>query len=158
MYLEAYERENISQKTKDALKELVGVALTISKIPEIDTEVARALLHKQILGSAERFIESTTAALGQRERSITVQGEVDPTLYQKIQRDRALTPHHRALLRAFCTHAVWSGSRLRSMGYNVDGHCHRCGHACDSLYHRLWECPSTADIRADTFEDMSWSG
>lgn len=48
----------------------------ISKIPEIDTDVARALLQKQILGSAERFIETTTAALGQRERSITVQGEV----------------------------------------------------------------------------------
>ncbi len=70
-----------------------------------------------------------------------------------MHRSRGLTPHHHALLRAFGAQAVWSGTRFRSMGYDVPSACPRCGAASDSLHHRLWERESTKQLRLDVFTD-----
>lgn len=48
----------------------------ISKIPEIDTEIARQLLEAKLLGEARRFIELTEAELKRQSLSVQVHAEV----------------------------------------------------------------------------------
>ena len=61
-----------------------------------------------------------------------------------------LTPQERGSLEAIATGALWTGQRLREAGYVCDGVCHRCDLGCDdTLFHRMWVCPSTAALRSN---------
>ncbi len=68
-----------------------------------------------------------------------------------------MRPHHRSLLRAFLTHAVWSNKRLFDYGYAVDENCQFCGEP-DSLFHRLFKCTCTQEVRGEFFsqEEVTW--
>ena len=58
-----------------------------------------------------------------------------------ILRAPMVKPHHKALLRAFVSQAVWSNHRLYDLGYDVEAvevTCPRCGGTTDSLHHRLF--------------------
>ena len=77
--------------------------------------------------------------------------QLDTTQYQKAIKE--LGPHHASLLRAYCTQAVWSNSRLYSYCFDAEPHCQYCGATQDSLYHRLWECGYSESIRTDFFTE-----
>ena len=82
--------------------------------------------------------------------------QMDATTSQKAMRD--LPPHHKTLVRAYMTQAVWSNSRLYSCGYDVLPTCIHCGARRDTLYHRIWECGYTEDLRKSHFtdSDLQW--
>ena len=84
--------------------------------------------------------------------------QIDPTAYQKASRSAELKAHHKALLRAFLSQAVWSNHRLSSLGYDVDQNCQKCGAESDSLYHRLWRCSCTEALRQERFsgQELEW--
>ena len=64
------------------------------------TAVSPAMLSLHFQAAWKRFLGQAAAT------SLTVPDEIDASQYQHIQRDRGLSPHHHALLRAFCTHAL----------------------------------------------------
>ena len=49
---------------------------------------------------------------------------------------------------ALATGALWHPKRMRGVGYVVNGACQLCGCDNDNLYHIIWMCPASADIRA----------
>ena len=71
---------------------------------------------------------------------------------------KELTPHHRALVRAYMTQAVWSQPRLYSCGHDVVPSCIHCGAPRDTLHHRLWECGYTETLREEhfTIDELAW--
>ncbi len=52
--------------------------------------------------------------------------QLDPTAFQRIQRS-CRQGQAFPLLRAFITQSIWSTSRLRAVGYDVDASCPYCG-------------------------------
>ena len=56
------------------------------------------------------------------------------------------------LLRAYATQSIWTKARLHAIGYDVDSTCPHCGAAEESLYHRLFVCPATEDLRSSILD------
>ena len=59
-----------------------------------------------------------------------------------------LDPHGKALLAAAVCNATWTQSRLAEAGYKCSPMCVRCGQSIDTVWHRAWECPHSAELRA----------
>ncbi len=77
--------------------------------------------------------------------------------FTPLSRAGVLGPHHRTLLRAFLTHAVWSNQRLHDHGYEVSPLCPKCGES-DTLFHRLFKCSCTQALRDEYFSqaELEW--
>ena len=85
-------------------------------------------------------------------RSIGMEGEqIDPTAFHQHQR-RSQQGQAFPLLKAFMTQAVWSPYRLHQAGYSIETSCPHCGAERDTIGHRLFTCPATADLREEHFD------
>ena len=66
--------------------------------------------------------------------------------------------HQEALaLEHVAVNLLWTPDRLLAHGANgISAACRRCGHACDSPYHRFWECPDNEQIASTFVRETQW--
>eukprot|EP00959_Pyramimonas_sp_CCMP1952_P318048 6655646-Pyramimonas_sp.AAC.1 len=56
-------------------------------------------------------------------------------------------------MRALACNAIWTASSAKLAGYQISDICQRCHSEVDTLWHRLWECPSCSSVREEIAED-----
>ena len=66
---------------------------------------------------------------------------------------RQLTGKEKGSLRAVASGSIWPQQRLVAQGYATTRACALCGAAEDTIHHRVWSCPATADLR-EGHEDL----
>ena len=62
-------------------------------------------------------------------------------------RSSTLGTREKSGLRAIVSGALWTRARLQQAGYPVDPTCPLCGKDTDTMWHRMWQCAGTADLR-----------
>ncbi len=61
-----------------------------------------------------------------------------------------------AAFRAAACGAIWTATTARERGYDTDGLCTLCGQAPDTLHHRTYACPRTADAVRAVVPEWFW--
>ena len=63
----------------------------------------------------------------------------------------------KAMVTAYVTDAVWTPTRAKEAGYNIEGGCDLCGDPCDDIFHRLCLCrhPEVAQSRKEHMDKMT---
>eukprot|EP00959_Pyramimonas_sp_CCMP1952_P432134 9049461-Pyramimonas_sp.AAC.1 len=52
-------------------------------------------------------------------------------------------------MRALACDAIWAASSAKLAGYQISDICQLCHSEVDTLWHRLWECPSCSSVREE---------
>ena len=67
---------------------------------------------------------------------------------RRVLRSSDLDAAQKGCLRAAVSGALWTRRRMADAGYDVDAACPLCqSGADDTLWHRMWECEASADLR-----------
>ncbi len=104
--------------------------------------VAAPLLRQKAIDSGLRQLERQLGEkLGQG-------GPISMAAVRRLCVGQRLTEVEKGSLRAAVCGGLWPESRLQAAGYESDGCCTQCSlQKRDTLFHRVWECPSTQDLR-----------
>ena len=60
---------------------------------------------------------------------------------------RKLDAREKGILRAVVCNATWTCSRARQAGYDVQDVCALCQKEGDTIFHRVWECEGSREVR-----------
>ena len=100
---------------------------------QLSAQAAKSLGRAELLATDGRALTEVTAEPAQRV----------------LARRKCLTNLEKGCLRATLSGTVWTRSRLRDAGYDVSAACPMCSSGRpDTIFHRAWECPASADLRA----------
>ena len=110
-------------------------------------EISPRMLRKLGEAAARRQLERQVSASLQRQGWRAERGPVTAAAVQRVLAGKKLTEVEKGSLRAVVCSAVWPAARLAAAGYATSAQCTRCGKAKDTIFHRVWECESTADLR-----------
>ena len=74
---------------------------------------------------------------------------VSSAAIRRVLRETEHSNAGKGIARAIALGSWWTTGRWAKAGYQIDDRCPLCGslHEADSVWHRLWRCPATQDLR-----------
>ena len=114
----------------------------------IDLRQTSPRLMRQLVEDAVR--RGLERQVGQRLRAKGWQGIPGAASTAAVNRALAgkhLSSKEKGSLRAVASGSIWPQQRLADQGYETSRLCALCQAADDSIHHRVWVCPATADLR-----------
>ncbi len=117
-------------------------------------------------GAEMLFTNTTPAMVAKRagealreveERRIARRWAADEAVYEDrracldlvvsaVKNNKRMTAYQKGVMRSATCGAIMTGAKAVRMGYKTDGMCPLCGLALDTLAHRAYHCPATAQV------------
>ena len=111
------------------------------------TTTSPKLMQRELGSSAKRAMERKIA---DSSGDMALKGKrvfMDHIIALTKQRAKGISEHEQGVLLSVVCQAVWPQSRLRQAGYQVDSRCQLCLEEEDTIFHRVWKCSCSKEIR-----------
>ena len=116
---------------------------------QISPRLMRQLVEDAVRRGLERKVGDRLRNQGWRDAP----GAISAAAVCRVIAGKQLTGKEKGSLKSVVSGSLWPQQRLVSQGYNTTQMCALCGTAEDSVHHRVWCCPATADLR-EGHEDL----
>ena len=103
----------------------------------------RQLVEDAVRRGLERQVGQRLRAKGWRG----IPGAASTAAIKRVLAGKHLSSKEKGSLRAVASGSIWTQQRLADQGYTAPRQCALCGGSEDSIYHRVWVCLATADLR-----------
>ena len=116
---------------------------------EIDLTLASTrLLRWHLQQSSRRQLEAQVSKQMQQRGWQDTGKALSSAAVRLILAEKQHSNSRKGIARSLALGSWWTMGRWNRAGYQVSDHCPMCRQAGDTMWHRLWQCPATKDLRS----------